>query len=59
MPISDAVRALERDLRGILGGRLRSLVIYGQRGARASHDAHGGSDAHAGHAAHGRRAGRR
>jgi len=37
--IPDAVRALERDLRGIFGSRLQSLVIYGQR---ASPHAHGG-----------------
>jgi len=43
MTIPDAVRALERDLRGIFGSRLQSLVIYGQGSA---HDAHG-------HGAHG------
>src|SRR5712692_2795887 len=48
MAIPDAVRALERDLRGIFGSRLQSLVIYGQ-GGRA-HDAHGGHGSH-GHAA--------
>lgn len=45
MTISDAVRALERDLRGIFGSRLRSLVVYGERRGAA----HGG-DAHSGHA---------
>jgi len=48
MAIPDAVRALERDLRGIFGSRLQSLVIYGQRGS--AHDAHGGHGSH-GHAA--------
>jgi hypothetical protein len=48
--IPEAVRALERDLRGIFGSRLQSLAIYG---ARAS--ASRGDDAHAapGHSAHG------
>src|SRR5438477_177259 len=31
MQIPDAVAALERDLRGIFGTRLRSLVVYGLR----------------------------
>jgi hypothetical protein len=36
--IPEAVRALERDLRGIFGSRLQSLAIYGARAA--AHDAH-------------------
>jgi hypothetical protein len=47
MATSDSVQALERDLRGIFGSRLQSLVIYGER-ARAGHhrDGHGhGHDA--------------
>src|SRR3954469_2896505 len=43
--IPEAVRALERDLRGIFGSRLQSLAIYGARAATAdahlAHDAHG------------------
>jgi hypothetical protein len=47
MAIPEAVRALERDLRGIFGSRLQSLAIYGQGGsAHAPHDAHGGHGAH-------------
>ena len=45
MSIPDAVRALERDLRGICGPRLQSLVVYGSRAA--SHRPH---DPHAHHA---------
>jgi hypothetical protein len=41
MATSDAVKVLERDLRGIFGSRLQSLVIYGER-ARGGHG-------HAGH----------
>src|SRR5437762_13419357 len=41
MAIPDAVRALERDLRGIFGSRLQSLMIYGQGG-----DAHGDHSSH-------------
>src|SRR3954470_7642367 len=37
--ISEAVRALERDLRGIFGSRLQSLAIYGERAT--AHRAHG------------------
>jgi hypothetical protein len=33
MPILDAVRDLERDLRGVFGTRLQSLVAYGGHGA--------------------------
>ena len=36
MHIPDAVSVLERDLRGIFGNRLRSLVVYGSR-ARSAH----------------------
>ena len=51
MVISDSVRTLERELRDVFGGRLQSLVIYGQR---AVHQARGASSAgtHA-QAAHG------
>ena len=41
MVIPDVVRALERDLRGIFGSRLQSLVIYGQGRAHDAHDGHG------------------
>jgi hypothetical protein len=44
MAIPEAVRALERDLRGIFGSRLQSLAIYGQGGN--AHDAHRGGGAH-------------
>jgi hypothetical protein len=37
MAMSNAVQVLERDLRGIFGARLQSLVIYGER-ARAAHE---------------------
>jgi hypothetical protein len=46
MTFPDAVGALERDLRGIFGSRLRSLVVYGMRAQAgtnhraASHGAH-------------------
>jgi hypothetical protein len=43
--IPEAVRALERDLRGIFGSRLQSLAIYG--GGAAAPDAHHTHDAHA------------
>jgi hypothetical protein len=43
MATSNAVQMLERDLRGIFGSRLQSLVIYGER-ARA-----GGAEDHHGH----------
>ena len=49
MAIADAaVQTLERDLREVFGGRVQSLVIYGQR---AHGDGHG--DAHGSHAGHG------
>jgi len=44
MHIPDAVAALDRDLRGIFGSRLRSLVVYGLRahaGADRGHEPHG------------------
>jgi len=41
MTIPDAVRALERDLRGIFGSRLQSLAIYGRRDAAGGGDHHG------------------
>src|SRR5256885_5342200 len=44
MTIPDAVRALERDLRGIFGSRLQALAVYGQR--EAAH-ARGDRQAHA------------
>src|SRR5262245_53073156 len=47
--IPEAVRALERDLRGIFGSRLQSLAIYGARAA--AHDAHHGHGGHDHHAA--------
>ena len=50
MHIPDAVTALERDLRGIFGSRLQSLVVYGPaRAAAHAATAHG---AHAAHGAH-------
>jgi hypothetical protein len=47
MDTSDAVHQLERDVRGVFGGRLQSIAVYGER-ARAQHvvDRHG---AHTGH----------
>ena len=52
MVIPDAVGTLERELRGVFGTRLKSLVLYGHRAhtleqARREHsDAHGhGHDA--------------
>jgi hypothetical protein len=54
MAIPEAARALERDLRGIFGSRLQSLVIYGQRHTSARGNEHDGSATHGhGHAAHG------
>lgn len=46
MAIPEPVRALERDLRGIFGSRLQSLVIY----ARNAHDT---DHTHGGHGSHG------
>jgi hypothetical protein len=48
MEIPDAVQALDRDLRGIFGSRLQSLVVYGERARHARahiHDGHGTDDA--------------
>ena len=42
MTIPDAVRALERDLRGIFGSRLQALAVYGQREAAHARGDHGG-----------------
>jgi len=42
--IPEAVRMLERDLRGIFGSRLQSLAIYGQRAVRHTHGAHAAHD---------------
>ena len=42
MVIAEAVQMLERELRGVFGSRLQSLVIYGQR-------AHASTGAHAAH----------
>jgi hypothetical protein len=44
MAIPDAVQTLERDLRGIFGSRLQSLVIYGQRAHAGHPDTHHGHD---------------
>jgi len=44
MPIPEAVQTLERDLRGIFGSRLQSLVIYGQHAPAAPGDGHHGHD---------------
>ena len=41
MRIPDAVAALERDLRGIFGSRLHSLVVYGLRALPAHGNSHG------------------
>lgn len=49
MHIPDAVAALERDLRGIFGSRLHSLVVYGLLGQPAHDDPH---EPHAAHRAH-------
>jgi hypothetical protein len=47
MSTSESVQRLERDLRGIFGNRLQSVVIYGGRAAGLSHahrEGHGGRD---------------
>jgi len=42
MTSASAVRTLEKELRGIFGGRLQSLVAYGERSRAATHhDEHG------------------
>src|ERR1700722_1414458 len=48
MLIPEAVRALDRDLQRIFGGRLESLAIYGQR-LRAAHGDDHGNGAHGHH----------
>jgi hypothetical protein len=42
MAIPDAVQTLDRDLRGIFGSRLQSVVIYGQRTRAPQDDGHHG-----------------
>jgi hypothetical protein len=52
MHIPDAVAALDGDLRGIFGSRLRSLVVYGWRAhaeADRGHEPHGTQAAHPQH----------
>ena len=44
MPIPEAVQTLERDLRGIFGSRLQSLVIYGQHAPAVTGEGHHGHD---------------
>jgi hypothetical protein len=46
MHIPDAVTALERDLRGIFGTRLQSMVVYGLRAQATPHNADGAHAAH-------------
>jgi hypothetical protein len=46
MDSSDAVLRLERDLRGIFGGRLLSLAMYGARRANSRAADHAGHGAH-------------
>ena len=48
MDVSSAVHTLERDLRGIFGARLRSLIVYGLRARRQAEPQrdHHGSQAH-------------
>src|SRR5919204_2351910 len=50
--LTHAIHVLERDLRGIFGSRLQSLVVYGERAREAVHHAHaaGGPRAGAHHA---------
>jgi hypothetical protein len=47
MEVPDALQALDRDLRGIFGARLQSLVVYGERARHAAEHAQNGH----GHAA--------
>jgi hypothetical protein len=42
MEIPDAVRTLDRDLRGIFGSRLQSLLVYGGRAKHAAGNVHKG-----------------
>ena len=58
MTIPDAVRALERDLREIFGGRLQSFVTYGRSAPADAHD-HGGAPRHDDPAVHTWRSSRR
>ena len=53
MDSSSAVQTLEKELRGIFGDRLQSLVAYGERARRQSsaHGSHGASHGHADNAA--------
>jgi len=56
MHIPDAVAALDGDLRGIFGSRLRSLVVYGWRAhaeADRGHEPHGTRAAHHRHGSEG------
>ena len=46
MTISEPVRRLERELRGIFGPRLSSLSIYATAGAGAAETDHGGHHPH-------------
>lgn len=46
MRIPEAVAAFERDLRGIFGSRLQSIVVYGMRAQHAGSHADGHGDAH-------------
>ena len=46
MATSNAVQMLERDLRGIFGARLQSLVIYGERARAGDHHDHHGHGSH-------------
>jgi hypothetical protein len=46
MVISEAVRALDRDLQRIFGGRLQSLAVYGQRLHAPQDDDHGHGHGH-------------
>src|SRR5262249_40034889 len=41
MAVSDRVRSLERDLKGIFGSRLRSFAMYATHHAATEDDAHG------------------
>lgn len=45
-PLSEAVSTLERDLRGIFGSRLQSLVAYGTRAGHAEEVEHAAAGGH-------------
>jgi len=47
MQTSPAVHTLEKELRGIFGARLQSLVAYGERARATAHGAHGAAHGHA------------